>query len=427
MNRALDYLVVALAMAMIGVGAVGAYDLLTQPAIAGQKAPVGIPGPFGPPLGGAERVRFLLLGADKRPDDKGRSDTILLVTINARTQRVALLGIPRDLRVPVPGNGTTKINHSYALGGADLTRRTVEELLGEPIDHTALIYFQGFVQAVDALGGVYVEVPDVEGHGRGMNYDEWVVVNRTYIDHDGHLHMHLKPGYQKLDGAGALGFVRYRMGDSDFKRSDRQQQFLRAVVQQHLHAGNLRRVLEAGGRIMKHMETDIEWDTAADVARLLREAKQDDIWSGTVPAGDAKIGGVYYAVPLETEFRDMLREMTAHLDGVPVRRPLDVHNGTETRGLARRTADRLQEQGYEIGEVTDADRRDYERTLVRYPEGAQDAAQEVAQALGCGVLEQKKSGESADTVRNIEIILGRDAPPLPAATGPEAALPGRTP
>jgi len=427
MNRALDFLVITLALGMVAVGAVGAYDLLTQPAVAGQKALVpNVARLAGPPLGGAERVRFLLLGADKRHDDKGRSDTILLVTVNARTKRVALLGIPRDLRVPIPGHGTTKINHSYAMGGADLTRRTVEELIGQPIDHTALIFFQGFVKAVDTLGGVYVDVPDVEGHGRGMNYDEWVTVNRTHIDNNGHLHMHLKPGYQKLDGAGALGFVRYRKGDSDFKRSDRQQQFIRAVVQQHLHASNLPRVLEAGGQVMKYMETDISWDTAVDLARLLREVKQDSIWSGTIPAGDEMIGGIYYAALRETEFRSLLEAMEAHLDGVPVRRPLDVLNGTQRHGLARRAADGLRQQGYEIGEVGDAHGHTFDRTVIRYPEGAKDAAQEVAQFLGCGVLEQKKGGEAAATERNIQLILGTDAPALPAATATEAATPAQT-
>jgi LCP family protein required for cell wall assembly len=157
-----------------------------------------------PPFGGRERVRILLIGADQRRGDVGRSDTLLLLSLNPRTHRLALLGLPRDLGVEVPGHGATKINHAYAYGGPALTRRTVEEFLHLKVDYHAVAFFEGFVAAVDALGGVTVDVPDVEGHGRGMNYD----------DHAGNLHIHLKPGTQHLNGRQALGFVRYRKSNT---------------------------------------------------------------------------------------------------------------------------------------------------------------------------------------------------------------------
>ncbi|MCX7598822.1 MAG: LCP family protein, partial [Armatimonadetes bacterium] len=178
-----DAVIAFLAAAVVTVGAVGCYDSIANPGVASRTggAHPSLIHPLPEPFGGAEVVRVLLVGSDTRPHDKGRADTIMVLILNPRLRRAALVSIPRDLRVHIPGHGVDKVNHSYAYGGPELTRRTAEQLLGFEIPLYVHCDFDTFVKAVDILGGVDIEVPDVEGRGRGMNYD----------DNWGNLHIHL--------------------------------------------------------------------------------------------------------------------------------------------------------------------------------------------------------------------------------------------
>ena len=140
---------------------------------------------------------------------------------------VALLSLPRDLKVEIPGHGTDKINVAYTLGGPKLTIKTVKQLTGLAINHYVDVNFRGFEEGVDALGCVYVDVDrryfnDNSGLGSGQHY---AVIN-------------VKPGYQKMCGQRALEYVRYRHTDTDIVRGARQQDFLRQVRQQ-LSVGEL--------------------------------------------------------------------------------------------------------------------------------------------------------------------------------------------
>ena len=134
---------------------------------------------------------------------------------------VALMSLPRDLKVEIPGHGTDKINVAYTLGGPKLTIKTVKKLTGLAINHYVDVSFHGFAEGVNALGCVYVDVDrryfnDNAGLGFGQNY---AVIN-------------VKPGYQKMCGQRALEYVRYRHTDNDIVRGARQQDFLRQVRSQ---------------------------------------------------------------------------------------------------------------------------------------------------------------------------------------------------
>jgi len=178
-------------------------------------------------LGLVGETRVLLVGADDR-SSRGRADTIIVAHINAKTRRAALLSIQRDTLVDIPGHGRDKVNHAYKFGGVPLLRETLQPLLGEELDRYAKLDFDTFKEAIDRLDGVVIAVPDVEGNGRGMNYDD---------NADG-LHIHLPPGEQKLDGYAAMGYVRYRR-DNDLERAGRQRRFLKAIRRQHLQARQL--------------------------------------------------------------------------------------------------------------------------------------------------------------------------------------------
>jgi polyisoprenyl-teichoic acid--peptidoglycan teichoic acid transferase len=180
---------------------------------------------------GGDPQTVMIAGSDRRYGDKklglkARSDTIMLVRIDPE-KGVALLSLPRDLKVNVPGHGTDKINVAYTLGGPKLTLKTVKQLTGLKINHYVDVNFRGFQQGVDALGCVYVDVDR-----RYFNNNSGLGIGQQYAA------INVKPGYQKMCGQRALEYVRYRHTDTDIVRGARQQDFLRQIRQQ-LSVGKL--------------------------------------------------------------------------------------------------------------------------------------------------------------------------------------------
>ena len=175
---------------------------------------------------------FLILGTDQRYADKKlgikpRSDTILLVRVDPDAKRIAVMSIPRDLKVTVPGAGTSKINAAYEIGGPRKTVVTIKKLFEDatgakfPINNVISVSFGGFRRAVDYVGGVYVDVDR-----RYYNDNTTAGPGEAYATID------VQPGYQMLKGQDALDYVRYRHFDNDFFRAARQQDFLRQVSHQ---------------------------------------------------------------------------------------------------------------------------------------------------------------------------------------------------
>jgi LCP family protein required for cell wall assembly len=158
----------------------------------------------------------LVLGYDKRYGGgtaRGNSDTLMLIRVDPRTKVLSLLSLPRDLYVPIDGYGTNKINAAYANGGAPLAIKTVSQVLGVKINYYVPVNFHLFRKTVDTFHGVYLDIDRRYYHANNG------AGNYSAID--------LKPGYQKLYGAQALEYVRYRHLDSDFIRTARQQAFVR--------------------------------------------------------------------------------------------------------------------------------------------------------------------------------------------------------
>jgi LCP family protein required for cell wall assembly len=158
----------------------------------------------------------LVLGYDKRyggGNSRGNSDTLMLIRVDPQTKVLSLLSLPRDLYVPIDGLGQSKINAAYANGGAPLAIKTVSQVLGVRINYYVPVNFHLFRKTVDTFHGVYIDVDRRYYHANNS------AGNYSAID--------LQPGYQKLSGAQALEYVRYRHLDSDFLRTARQQAFVR--------------------------------------------------------------------------------------------------------------------------------------------------------------------------------------------------------
>ncbi|MBF8192125.1 LCP family protein [Nonomuraea sp. K274] len=150
-----------------------------------------------------------------------RTDSMMLLHIPEGSDKPTLVSLPRDSAVTIPGKGRDKLNSAYAIGGPKLLVRTVETVTGVYVDNYMEIGFAGFVDIVDAIGGVEINV-------------------RAAVD-DPKAGLKLKKGTQELNGSEALGYVRTRKGGAlpDFERTKRQRQFLGAVVKKAASPGVL--------------------------------------------------------------------------------------------------------------------------------------------------------------------------------------------
>lgn len=178
-------------------------------------------------------MTFLLVGLDARPDQStgskipawkagaARSDTMMLLHLSADRKSASVISLARDTWVPIPGHGNAKLNAAYSFGGPSLMVRTIQDLTGIPIDHLAVIDWNGFKSLTDAVGGVDITIPkEIPGKGDAR---------------------HWAAGTHHMDGDTALLYVRERYGlpNGDLDRTKRQQNFLRALMQQTLNSGTL--------------------------------------------------------------------------------------------------------------------------------------------------------------------------------------------
>jgi polyisoprenyl-teichoic acid--peptidoglycan teichoic acid transferase len=209
---------------------------------------------------GGEPETILVIGSDSRPemDEKyGRSDTTILLRLDAGKNLISVMSIPRDLKVNIPGiERPEKFNAAYSYGGPKLTVQVVKELTGLQINHIVNIGFLGFVRAVDAIGCVYTDVDRRYYHS-----------NVGVPEEEQYSEINIQPGYQKLCGVKALEYVRYRHTDTDIVRSARQQSFLGQVRHKISPTDLITNNHNLIGILASYTSTDI--DEGAELIELL--------------------------------------------------------------------------------------------------------------------------------------------------------------
>jgi LCP family protein required for cell wall assembly len=172
-----------------------------------------VPPPLGTYIKPEGQINILLMGSDQRPNDGGyRTDVMLLVTLNPADDSVRITSFPRDLYVFEPGWRVDRINSAQARGGFEMTAQTLEYNFGVRPDHYVLINFQGFINLVDTLGGINVNV------AQGLTDER-----------EGPGDYSVPAGNVSMDGETALWYVRSRGTASDFDRTRRQQEVLTAI------------------------------------------------------------------------------------------------------------------------------------------------------------------------------------------------------
>jgi LCP family protein required for cell wall assembly len=276
-----------------GIVALADYGRSLNGNLARTDAFAGLPDSSRPTQAVTGAMNVLLLGSDSRDPDKtadSRTDTIMLLHLDADHQKAEVTSIPRDTWVFVPksadgqhGNTMAKINSAYAWGGTPLTVQTVESFTGVHIDHVALVDFAGFEQVVNALGGVDLKI------------------EKTITSiHPPHRTFH--KGTQHLDGAAALDYVRqrYQFTDGDFSRERHQREFLQALLDRAAsigtlsNPGKLNSFLQA---VTKSVTVDEDFDLV-NVALELRDLRSDDLtFLGSPSAGTGTKSGQSVVLP----------------------------------------------------------------------------------------------------------------------------------
>ncbi len=234
-------------------------------------------------------LTILVLGSDRRagqPSLGARSDTLLLVRLDPESGSISMLSVPRDLLVTIPGYGQNKINAAYSFGGAKLALEVTKRLLGVPINDFVDIDFDGFKQVINKLGGAYLMID------RGY-YNNTAVTGYASID--------INPGYQRLNGAQALDWVRFRHDQNgDFTRIVRQQIFLREMKRELAGSATLTslpRFLAAMTIISRNVTSDISsLGKLYSVLTLALSLNTDHVYQTHVQGSTPTINGVDYVV-----------------------------------------------------------------------------------------------------------------------------------
>jgi LCP family protein required for cell wall assembly len=396
------------------------------------------------PSGGVQGdLNVLLVGSDSRAgltpaqqralhvghDPGQRSDTMILLHIPRGGGKAVLISLPRDSYVLVPAHrdksgrhipaAYNKLNAAYAIGGAPLTVRTIEQNTHVRIDHYVEINFGGFVKMVNALGGVTVCTRTA--------INDPVVYDPTTGRHKGS-GLRLRAGRTKVNGATALAYVRAREFDAsaDIGRIQRQQRFMSALMQKAVSTGtllNVPKLLHFLGAVTSSLTTDKDFGVAQieRLARKLHSMSPKNVQLLTVPLstsnGRALIGGSYASVvkwdPVLAPqlFGDITADRpigaaeqgkTAKVTIAPVSIALDVRNATTTQGLASGVAGKLSSLGFHISHTGNAPAgSDPGVTAVRYGPDRADSARTVAAAVPGAklVLDQQQSG-------NVMLVVG---------------------
>jgi LCP family protein required for cell wall assembly len=312
---------------------------------------------------------------------------------------MAMIGIPRDLWVSIPGYGQERINVAYQAGGSTTAKQTVSNVLGHRVDRYLLIGLEGVREIVDAVGGITIDVP------QDIRDDAYPT------DDYGTMTVFIPAGRQQMDGETALQYARTRHQDNDFGRIGRQQQVIGGVRAALLNPLNWPRLPAVLVAVQRTVTTDLSpLDAVAIAAAALRTPGDTErlVIDGTLVTPFVGEGGAALLEPkpaLRPAVAEFLRG-TSGTSVVPSSVRVEVLNGAGVPGLARTTADRLAQQGFVVAAVADADAAQPQTSILVRP-GARRSGEEVARALNVPGNRVSEAGSLPQA--DVRVVLGRDA------------------
>jgi polyisoprenyl-teichoic acid--peptidoglycan teichoic acid transferase len=335
---------------------------------------------------GDGRINFLLLGrGGDGHDGPDLTDTILVASIDPVNKTTTLVSVPRDLWVTVPGYGQMKINsvfanakyHSLNLNskdkakaesdGINLAEQEVTQVLGIPIHYYVLMDFQAFKEAVDAVGGVDVNVPED-------------LVDPTMAWENHWNSVLAKKGMDHMDGTQALLYVRSRHGSArgDFDRTERQRLLIEALSQKVLSAGtytNPLKISQLMSAFGDHVSTDLSVNDALRLMTIAKGMSTTNMQSvgladppnnyvTTDAAGNASVVRPTAGFDNYTDIQNFIRNTLKDPYIAKENGAVEVLNGTSTAGLASGTGNTLKSYGYNVVKVDSAPTSSYQKTVL---------------------------------------------------------------
>lgn len=352
---------------------------------------------------------FLVVGSDSREgldslENFGsaggqRGDVIMLVRLDQATGSAQMLSIPRDLWVEIPGNGMGKINAAYSYGGPSLMVQTIRENLGIEVNHYVEVGFVGFTSMVDELGGIEMTFPHP---ARDVSSGLDVEAGTQVIDGDTALAYARSRKYQEYQNGSWVG-----VEASDIGRTQRQQEMVRALLTELKSPGSIAEAGQIAGSLARHMTIDatLADSSVAGMAWDFRGLLTGGIDGHTLPVYGDSVGGAAVVRAAEPDASAMIEEFvggSVAVSTAPVR--VQVLNGNGVSGAAGEMSGNLEEAGFEIAGVGNAETRDYATTTVVVPEGS-NAGSQIVDALGFGVVQFGAVDNGYDAI----VIVGTDA------------------
>lgn len=287
-------------------------------------------------------LNILLLGVDYNYDGKAqrhtsgaRSDTILILRVEPLGKHLSMLSLPRDLYVGIGKNaeyGYDRINAAYSFGTEKLAIETIQRVTGLTIDHHVVVKSDVVAKLVDSVGGVPVTVE------KQMDWD----------DNWAGLHIHLKPGPQRLSGSQAVGFCRFRQDeDGDFGRIKRQQQFIGALIKELKRPKNLLKIDDFAEIILTEMKTDLTQDQLVALASLYKSFPLDNIQKGRPEVEDYDAGGAAVLILAPGEPAACIRKVFTELPDPTVKDVgVVIETGPKRTLEANQLASSLKQRGF---------------------------------------------------------------------------------
>ena len=261
---------------------------------------------FGQAHAQAQGVNILLIGVDTLEENiNGRSDTMILVHVNPETADIRMVSFLRDLYVPIPGVGKTRLNAAYVHGGEELLKQTLSDNFGVTVDHTVTVHFSMLADLVDQLGGIEIEVTSAERSQINKLLKDY---NTSTGQRGGELEA---AGLQRLTGKQALCYSRIRKIDSDFQRTSRQQTVITAMMKRAGELGYWQLLKLALANLPK-VQTDLSFTDIVTLAPLVTQLDRLNLQTARVPFDGAyhneTINGMMVLVPNLDRCRTQLQD-----------------------------------------------------------------------------------------------------------------------
>jgi polyisoprenyl-teichoic acid--peptidoglycan teichoic acid transferase len=364
------------------------------------------------------KINILVMGSDynyvrgkrvteETPGARSRTDTIMLLGLDPNKGEVNILSIPRDTRALLTGYHYDKINAAMVYGGVDLVKSTVSDLTGVPIDYYMALKVDGLINMVDIIGGVKI----------------YVDKDMYYVDETAHLGINIHKGWKRMSGEQAHQFVRFRKDElGDIGRVQRQQQFVKAVLDQMLVPTSWIKIPELLSRLNQNIETDIPNEILGQIARLGMSSNKDKIKMVMLPGSFS--GSAYQASYWLVNY-DAAREVISSLfpdsslanyalasqtlpqatDQNMSRYRVSVWNGTSDLQVGREVVKRLRAAGFNVWAIRKAPAESLVTKFIAQT-GKTDVLPHLQQAVG--FEGERVAASVGDLISEFTVVIGQD-------------------